>query len=426
MLIPSLLAVLAVSGSALDLKPYYAEAAKHFSSHVYGTPTTDVVVKLPSSVKAEEVLALEELKKLLEKARAVEEGCAPKCDKPEDVAVYERKLLFVCSYFGITGADARQVVGRYIVKGVPRMKPSSSGVQSDADRMLEAAAVAALLANEKTSDEARLALNIKAEAIARALGKTAEIKADGDGFVTLASGARAKLTPEQIAALNRVPRSRATYLRKMADEPPTLKARESTESDAWLSDAYGFTIVAGGRTQAFRTREMMEKHIASLPADSITAITFYGHGMPGMQTVGDANYEAGSTSNLLKGKMAKDSVVNFTGCNTASIGGATLNPAAGISMLTRRLMYFSVPYLMDRTEANKEFLEREWDADLARDTSLRMRDIVICGYRTFGLAWDRMPGVTKLMGTQKATTPGHVSGTKVCYRNGVEVEAPRS
>ena len=72
----------------------------------------------------------------------------------------------------------------------------------------------------------------------------------------------------------------------------------------------------------------------------------------------------------------------------------------------------------------REFWEKEWNKDLARDTSLGVRGAVVCGYRTFGLVPGRFPVVTTIQGSQEATTPGYVAGVKACYRNGVEVPAP--
>ncbi|MDA8132501.1 MAG: hypothetical protein M0011_13440 [Elusimicrobia bacterium] len=203
-----------------------------------------------------------------------------------------------------------------------------------------------------------------------------------------------------------------------------------TKSTSWTSDAYGYTITTSdGRTQTFRDQRQAEAAIRALPNGSVSKIILYGHGAPGGQTVGSAYYEAGDTAALLKGKMTPGGVVQYTGCNTASIGDATLNPAVGLSMLTRRLLYFSVPYWQDRfsgvpaDEARKQW-EKTWNADLARDTSRQMGGTIVCGLRTFGLVPGRLPGVTRVMGNQEATTPGYVAGKKVCYQDGREVPEP--
>lgn len=210
---------------------------------------------------------------------------------------------------------------------------------------------------------------------------------------------------------------------------PGTQASQKPASTAWTSDAYGYTIVAGGRTQTFRDQRQAEAAIRAMPDGSISKITLYGHGAPGGQTVGNAYYEAGDTAALLKGKMAPGGVIQYSGCNTASIGGATINPAVGLSMLTRRILYFSVPYIQDRlsgvpADTARQQWEKTWNADLSRDTSLQLRGTTVCGYRTFGLVPGRLPGLTRVMGNQEATTPGYVAGKLACYRDGREVPAP--
>lgn len=126
--------------------------------------------------------------------------------------------------------------------------------------------------------------------------------------------------------------------------------------------------------------------------------------------------------------MAKGGVIQFAGCNTASIGGPTLNPAVGISILVRRFLYFSLPYFQDRVDGAtadqaKQQWEKGWNADLARETSLQMKGSLVCGYRTYGLEPGRFPIVTRIIGNQEATTPGYVVGKKACYEDGIEAPA---
>jgi len=208
-------------------------------------------------------------------------------------------------------------------------------------------------------------------------------------------------------------------------------AAAGNRSTAFTSDAYGITVQVSGKDSplTFRKGPEAAAAIRQLPDGSITKVIFYGHGGPGLQTVGPASYDSDDTAALLKGKMAKGGVVQFSGCNTTSIGGPTLNPLVGLSMAARRLLYFSLPYFQDRhdgvpaAEAGKQW-EKTWNADLARDTSLGLKGTIVCGYRTFGLVPGRLPGVTRLMGNQEATTPGFVAGKKGCYQDGNEVPAP--
>lgn len=205
----------------------------------------------------------------------------------------------------------------------------------------------------------------------------------------------------------------------------------SGSSKLWTSDAYGVTIYAANRAEplTFRKGEEAAAAIRALPDGSINKVIFYGHGSPGLQTVGGFDVDAEGAAAMLKGKMARGALLQYSGCNTSSIGGPTLNPLVGLSMAARRLLYFSLPYFQDRAdgippEQAKQQWEKGWNADLARDTSLNLRGTVVCGYRTFGLVAGRLPVVTRIAGNQEATTPGYVAGKKGCYRDGQEVPAP--
>lgn len=255
--------------------------------------------------------------------------------------------------------------------------------------------------------------------------------------VASAAGAIARPVGDQVArgaagALGAAPSraTTATTVKSAAPQPLAASAGAQPKSTAWTSDAYGYTITtADGRTHTFRDQKQAEAAIRAMPNGSVSRIVLYGHGSPGMQTVGNASYEAGDAADLLKGKMARGGVIHFTGCNTASIGDATLNPAVGLSMLTRRIMYFSLPYIQDRLDGvpadqARQQWDKGWNADLSRDTSLQMRGAIVCGYRTFGLVPGRMPGLTRLVGNQEATSPGYVAGKKVCYQDGREVPEP--
>lgn len=237
------------------------------------------------------------------------------------------------------------------------------------------------------------------------------------------SGAAAQFTAPQKKTAFTMPEVKSAPLSGAA---PAGNAK----STALTSDAYGITVYTSGsqQPQTFRKGEDAVAAIRRLPDGSITKVIFYGHGGPGLQTVGAFDVDADTARDILKGKMARGGVVQYSGCNTASIGGMTLNPAVGLSMVARRLLYFSLPYFQDRmsgtpAEQAKQQWEKGWNADLARDTSLNLRGAVVCGYRTFGLVPGRLPGVTALMGNQEAATPGYVAGKKACYQDGKEVPA---
>ena len=242
----------------------------------------------------------------------------------------------------------------------------------------------------------------------------------GGGAATLAAGA--SMAP---AAAKRA--TTATTIK--SGTPAALDTAGKAKSTAWTSDAYGITVETAQGKQSYRDSKAAEAAIRSLPPGSIKKVMFYGHGAPGDQTVGPASYDAASATALLKGKMANDGVIMFAGCNTSSIGNSTLNPAVGISMIVRRGFYFAAPYWgarMDGTpapEAKKRF-EEMWNQDLAREASIEMKSPIVCGYTTFALVWNRLPVITRLMGTQEDTEPGYTSGRKVCFRNGKEVPVP--
>ncbi len=305
-------------------------------------------------------------------------------------------------------------------------------------RAMKAAAASAALAPGKKAASPNSASTAALEKFSASLpsGDSAAVakffdgsNARGDAAVNFSgaaqpSGARAAGAPAAVRTTAPAPQVKTVVPAPL----PQQKSADTAKSSAWTSDAYGYTITAGGRTTTYRDQAAAEAAIRALPNGSVSKIILYGHGSPGMQTVGPATYDSESTAELLKGKMARGGVIQFSGCNTASIGSATLNPAVGISMVARRLLYFSLPYFQDRADGipaaqAKEQWEKGWDADLARDTSLGVRGAVVCGYRTFGLVPGRLPGLTRVMGNQEATTPGYVAGKKACYRDGQEVAA---
>lgn len=204
----------------------------------------------------------------------------------------------------------------------------------------------------------------------------------------------------------------------------SIKLPESSEEEkaGFLPDSYGITIyLSNGRAQAFRNAKEVKEFLRKLPNDSIFKIIFYGHGSPGLQTVGNYDVDSQEAERILKGKMANKGIVEFHGCNTASIGTEiSLNPLVGSSMLLRRLLYFSIPYFTDRLNGvdkkqARQTWESRWNEDLARETSYKLNNVIVCGYSTFGLVPERLYGKPK-------ATPGFTIGKKVCYFNGEKVK----
>lgn len=235
--------------------------------------------------------------------------------------------------------------------------------------------------------------------------------------------------------------SRGQELKYSAPEPKAVPvtpppvtggaAKSAGGGNEKSTGGHGVTIQVVGSAQplVFRRGADAAAAIRRLPDGSITSIQFYGHGAPGYQTVDpDYSLDSGETGDLLRGKMARGATLQFSGCNTASIGTETrINPAFGLSSITRRILYFSIPYFQDRldgvsAEQARETWEKEWNKDLAQETSLQLRGTKVCGYRTFGLVPERLPGVSHVLGREEATSPGYVAGVKACYINGVEVE----
>jgi len=191
-----------------------------------------------------------------------------------------------------------------------------------------------------------------------------------------------------------------------------------------MSDAYGFTF-EGTEAQpvSFRDHAPALAYVKKAKAGAFTKVTLYGHGAPGMMTVGSWSGDADEIASRFKGKMARGSTLEIKGCNTSSVGGASVNPGRGLSSLTRRVLYFSIPYLMEgRDEKMREMLEDMWDSDLARDASRGLPGVKVCGLRTFGLVGDRIPVVGALLGRREATDSNAILGSKACFIDGREIE----
>lgn len=88
--------------------------------------------------------------------------------------------------------------------------------------------------------------------------------------------------------------ARGKRIGTVPETPNATTERERLFSLA--SDAYGYTVTAGGRTQTFRDGKMAAAAIRRLPDGSISRIIFYGHGAPGSQAVGPELYDAESTA----------------------------------------------------------------------------------------------------------------------------------
>lgn len=280
-------------------------------------------------------------------------------------------------------------------------KAGDAGATAQASRSLVRNASAATIAQGANAPGAQLP---------RSQGRPDGIAVPAPGGVNGATGATpapaikqpddGRVVPKEVSAWERV--------------------KESVSSP--LSDAYGFTFAGlEPAPVSFRLAPPAMAYVQKASSAAFTTVTFYGHGAPGYMTVGEWGGDADDISNMLKTKMRVNATVELKGCNTSSIGGGSINPARGLSHLVRRVMYFSVPYLTgDRSEASREQLENDWDSDLARDVSIKLRGVKVCGFQTFGLVASRLPVVGTLMGNREATDSNAIGGSKVCYVNGVE------
>ena len=200
-----------------------SQAQTLYLSHEPGQKTLDQAMQLPSPPQndTKAAQAYGSLKSSLTSACDVQEGCAQPCSSPADIAVYRQKVKLVATQLSLDVAMTAKAEQRYIPEGKPRLK-KAGGILNPLAQSLEAEAVAEILRKEHLSPQMRAALNQKALRLAAALGKTQMITADANGFVVLPTGQKARLTPEQIVALNKVPRAQADYLRKLAAAPPPL------------------------------------------------------------------------------------------------------------------------------------------------------------------------------------------------------------
>lgn len=461
------------AGPADPVKAAEARGLVSFRSHQPGQAYADQAAgQVPGTGEA-----VERLRRLLGDAREVQEGCALPCADVAETRLYIEKIRVVAKEWVLTDGELRAVEEHYAPAGVPRKRSVALAVASAPSR-LEAEAMRRLLAQQSLPAGVRESLTGRVGKWARLLEQdkgSGDLGGPAGGGVR--GGAGRSVGREQLLALSRsltqTPRSDSKYLATLrTSAPPSVgggatgkpaataapggsaPAGAGTEGAAaqlapgevhpvadpgfWsrlkdavknpMSDAYGVTVRTGSRDRAFRKVSDAEAFLRTLPGGSVEKLTYYGHGAPGMMSIGAATVDAGSAVQSAKGKVRAGGMVDYIGCNTASVGTETrINPAYGLSTLTRRILYFSVPYLSDKASggggpAMKEEMEQMWDEDLARQTSVRLKGVYVCGYRTFGLVGDRLPVVGTLMGRREATSSSAVAGVKACYLDGREVE----
>ncbi|HEX4047345.1 MAG TPA: hypothetical protein VH309_05900 [Elusimicrobiota bacterium] len=215
-----------------------AKARESYLTQQPGQPTLDAVAKLPAP-PPELAAAAVSISFAVDAAKDVQLGCAAPCTGPADVQVYAGKVEMVARRLGMSDADVKAALEHYIPAGKarPRVPGATAGPADAAGRAAEAEVVARLLANDKLPAQLRGALNQKALAMAAALGRTSELKADPAGVVTLPDGARRRLTPEQLARLNAIPQNQALILRRLATAPPPSPTVPKSKQEQALAEA---------------------------------------------------------------------------------------------------------------------------------------------------------------------------------------------
>ena len=237
----SLAAVLIASSAAAapapqsPLEAALAKARVSFAAHQPGQPTLDAAVRLPFAPQPQDP-RLVEARLAIEAAHDVQLGCAAPCASAADVQVYAGKVELISHRLGITDAQSAAVLENYIPKGKPRLR-LGAGSQGPASQALEAEVVARLLTDSRLAPEIRGQLSSKALAMAEALGRTGELKADAEGLVTFPGGRRAHMSAAQLAELNHIPQNQAAILRHLATTAPPSPDTARQKQDKALAEA---------------------------------------------------------------------------------------------------------------------------------------------------------------------------------------------
>lgn len=231
MTVPSLILLLSAASAfclepaaPADLSTLRAAAKANFLSHDQGAPMVDSAARLPAAGDA----GLEELRVVLQSAREIQLGCVLPCSQVSDALVYKGKVELVGAGLGLNAPETAAAVKRYVPEGKPRLRPADypQGAIPAGDKLIEGKVLERLIADGRISGQLREGMTRRALALADALGTTSLI--DGAGAPAggtgagygRSSGASRTMTPEQIAALNAIPRAQAESLRRRANAPP--------------------------------------------------------------------------------------------------------------------------------------------------------------------------------------------------------------
>jgi hypothetical protein len=213
-----------------------SKARQSFVAQQAGQPTLDAVAKLPAASGPEDP-ALASARLAIDAAKDVQLGCEVPCSSPADVQVYSGKVELIARRLGLKDDQVAAALKNYIPDGKPRLRVAAGAKKNPADQALEAEVVARLLSQEKLAPQIREQLSRKALAMADALGRTGELKADAAGVVTFPDGQRARMTADQLARLNAIPQSQARILRHLATNPPPPPLTAQQRQDKVLAEA---------------------------------------------------------------------------------------------------------------------------------------------------------------------------------------------
>lgn len=195
-----------------------ARAQSLYLAHLPGQPTLDAALRLPPPPSAAQDDAA--VRSALDAAKDVQLGCAAPCADPADVSVYRGKVELVATRLGMKGPQVDSAVAHYLPAGKPRLRAAGAAAPDAAAKALDAEVVARLLASSSLAPQVRQRLGAEALRMAEALRRSPAVTADARGYATVPGAGRRRLTPQQIAQLNAIPRAQADILRRLATTPP--------------------------------------------------------------------------------------------------------------------------------------------------------------------------------------------------------------
>ena len=201
-----------------DLVKLRAATKANFMTHAAGSPTVDSAARLPAAGGED----LAELRALLQSAREIQLGCVLPCSRPEDALVYIGKVELVGKGLGLSAQETAAAIRLYAPEGEPRLRPAGypQGEIPPGDRLIEGRVLERLVTDGRVAGQVREGMARRAAALADALGKTPLLAGGGVSAGPGGTGGARTMTPEQIAALNAVPRAQAGRRSTGAPPPP--------------------------------------------------------------------------------------------------------------------------------------------------------------------------------------------------------------